>query len=471
MLQNASIYIRFAVTLILTVAFAVGFRPLSRKLSQKLSPKHPIAEQELIGLGIVPWFAGLLTDSFIMIFPNTTLAFIFISVAAPVGWGVIAFLWEPKVKKIWKVVLFQNLVSAVVFVLICVQMLGSGRFWPGILGSLSQMFHLPFLSLGARLTNWSGSLWPAYCAAFILMLLVSFIGCLISKRRRGEQGEKKRRTAMQMITWLLAGSLMGTWLLCMACLTVGTASYIFDDLCDAGNSMASNAIQLGRLMELYDGEHGSELLETCPGILEFRMLDAIGVVGGTVVRPGELMNYYRDKRSLNIYRDEVLYCDTAAAVFAPDGSIIFESGDFVSFSYISEEDYLAGDESHTAGYAWMDLNDETDTRYSRFRTLYGGTGGLYNIPAMRITGYLDGTRIEPFAISVINRDALYEALDSRTPDEHIAHPDGTEEISHRYTYGGLVAEGLLEWDTLFDYTDTAPEGKELITVYSFYHHM
>lgn len=185
MLQNAPYHIRFVVTLILTVALAVGFRPLSKKLSQKMSSKHPIAEQELIGLGFVPLLAGVLMDSFLMAFQNTVLPFLLISVASLVGWGVIAFRWEPKVQKTWKLVLFHNLVPAGVFVLICVQQLGMGRFWSGVVGAWSQMFYLPVLNLGYSLTKWSTSLFPAYCASFLLMLIASFVGCQLGKRKHG----------------------------------------------------------------------------------------------------------------------------------------------------------------------------------------------------------------------------------------------------------------------------------------------
>lgn len=282
---------------------------------------------------------------------------------------------------------------------------------------------------------------------------------------------KKRISALRALTWRITAFALGLWLLCMSCLTVGTALYIYDELCSVGSSMASNAVQFGRLNELYDGGFGSDMLETDPGILEFRMLEAIGIVGARVSRPGGWADYYRSTDLPNIFRDKSFTCDTAAAVFAPDGSILFESGDYIHFTYVSEADYLAGEEARTAGNAWMDLNDESDTRYDRFRVTYAGTGSLYDIRAMRITGYFDGARMEPLAISVVTDSLLHRALDAREPEEHIVHPDGTEEIRHEFTHAQLEAEGLLEWDTIFDRTDTAPADRELVTVYSFYSHM
>ena len=83
MLRNAPMLIRFVITLAVTAALAIGFRPLSKKLSQKMSSKHPIADQELIGFGFIPLLAGVLLDSFLMAFQNAVLPFPLISAASP----------------------------------------------------------------------------------------------------------------------------------------------------------------------------------------------------------------------------------------------------------------------------------------------------------------------------------------------------------------------------------------------------
>lgn len=75
-----------------------------------------------------------------------------------------------------------------------------------------------------------------------------------------------------------------------------------------------------------------------------------------------------------------------------------ESSDFAYFSYIPQNQWEAGvDETSACG--WIDLNNEADPRYSIFRTAYAGTNDLYDLNIIRITGYMDGSRIEPLAMA------------------------------------------------------------------------
>ena len=77
-----------------------------------------------------------------------------------------------------------------VLALVLFQELALGRYWFNALGIASQMFFLPFLSLGfaaadplAELFLSSMRVWPAYLAAWLLMLAAAWAGCVLKSRR------------------------------------------------------------------------------------------------------------------------------------------------------------------------------------------------------------------------------------------------------------------------------------------------
>ncbi len=279
--------------------------------------------------------------------------------------------------------------------------------------------------------------------------------------------EKKRPRALTAITVRFAALVVGLWLLAMGCATIGVSSYVYDYLYTSGRDLAQYCAEIGRLEELYEDD-GYDRLAHYPGLLEHSVLEGLRFLGVTVHRAGET-GYYRVAEELpNVFANGGIECDTAVAVYKPDGSLLLESGDYVFFGYWSEEAYWAGDEAPLAGYAWLDLGDETDRRYSLFRTTYNGTNSLYDVRVIRATGYFDGARFEPLAMAIVSETLLYEALDQREPESHIVHPDGSEEIHHSYTYAQLEQEGVLRWQELFDHTADAPAGKELVTIYGRY---
>ncbi len=69
------------------------------------------------------------------------------------------------------------------FMLVVVQEIALGAYMQGAIGMLSQMFFLPFVSAGALVAGWTGSMAGIYTGCFILMLLCSYIGA--RQRMRG----------------------------------------------------------------------------------------------------------------------------------------------------------------------------------------------------------------------------------------------------------------------------------------------
>lgn len=43
-------------------------------------------------------------------------------------------------------------------------------------GAAGQLFFLPVINLGASLTLWSGRMFPAYCASFVLLCAAAWVG-------------------------------------------------------------------------------------------------------------------------------------------------------------------------------------------------------------------------------------------------------------------------------------------------------
>lgn len=478
MLQNAPMLIRFVVTLLLTAALAFGFRPLSKKLSSG----HPAAEQELIGLGAIPLLAGVLMDSFLMAFQNTVLPFRLIAVVFLVGWGAIAFHWEPKVQKLWKVVLLHNLISAAVFVLICVQQLGTGQFWSGPVGAWSQLYHLPVLSLGYFLTKWSTSSFPAYIASFLLLGTASLIGCALGKRKR----DGKRFRSLTAIGVRLSIFVFALWLLCMSILTWGTAQYVFSDLSAVGLDHAEYALMAGGLENWFSSENEyAQSRRNVPGAPEYSMNMAIARAKQSIRAPSFDGHPTRDD-TFSVFRDRSIACDTAIVFLDKDGNILRESGDFIYFGYVPQEQWETGtDEASACG--WIDISDGSDPRYTVFRNSYAGTREWYDdIDTIRITGYMDGSRIEPLAMAFSTQGMYYNALDEASPGWDTANEPGWSEevpvsedgssaavsvsggISTQppYSASELDAMGLLEWDVRFDNTLQADPTRELVTIYA-----
>lgn len=121
-------------------------------------------------MGCSPFLIGRLQD-FVMM--NTFIPLTFISCLMLLLWGgfgvlALRFMNERKTS-----LLLLNTPAAVVLLLILVQEWVVGAYWFNFVGTYTQMFYLPFISLGFRLVFWADTVVPAYIAAFILLILTS----------------------------------------------------------------------------------------------------------------------------------------------------------------------------------------------------------------------------------------------------------------------------------------------------------
>ena len=296
--------------------------------------------------------------------------------------------------------------------------------------------------------------------------------------------KKKHTRSLAAIGARLGIFIFSLWFLCMSILTWGTAQYVFSDLATGGIDYAEYALMSGRLDDWFslDDEY-AQSRHNVPGALEYNMNMAIACAKRGLISP-RFDGYPSMEKTFSVFNDQYIDCDTAIVFLDKEGNILRESSDFAYFSYIPQNQWEAGvDETSACG--WIDLNNEADPRYSIFRTAYAGTNDLYDLNIIRITGYMDASRIEPLAMAFSTLGAYYNALDAASPGWNTESEPGSSEMivsedgksatvsvtggksaTPPYSVSELDAIGLLEWDERFDYTAQADPTKELVTIYA-----
>lgn len=296
--------------------------------------------------------------------------------------------------------------------------------------------------------------------------------------------KKKHTRSLAAIGARLGIFIFSLWFLCMSILTWGTAQYVFSDLATGGIDYAEYALMSGRLDDWFslDDEY-AQSHHNVPGALEYNMNMAIACAKRGLISP-RFDGYPSMEKTFSVFNDQYIDCDTAIVFLDKEGNILRESSDFAYFSYIPQNQWEAGvDETSACG--WIDLNNEADPRYSIFRTAYVGTNDLYDLNIIRITGYMDGSRIEPLAMAFSTLGAYYNALDAASPGWNTESEPGSSEMivsedgksatvsvtggksaTPPYSVSELDTIGLLEWDERFDYTAQADPTKELVTIYA-----
>ena len=277
--------------------------------------------------------------------------------------------------------------------------------------------------------------------------------------------EKKRMRSMTAITLRLAALVLGIWLLCMGLLTLGTALYVFQDVQERGMELAEQAGKMSQLDDYYDEfQENLPTVKAIPGFLDHEMLEAVQNAHVEAQNP---YLWTKQRKSWSIYDNQATDCPVAVAFVDSEGKVLHQSGDFLPFEYVTKDTWLSGEESPLEGYAWLDLGNPTDQRYQLLRNSYDGTGDLYNICALRLTGTFDGSRFEPCAMAVMNDSAYTAAVDrwlEKTSQERILSDPGQYRVPD-HTYGQLDSQGCVEWQQLFDNTAQVAPDTELVTIY------
>lgn len=136
----------------------------------------------LLILGALPFAVGRIQDWYMSTSLYSSLPYWVISLAFLSAWGFLAFLMNGNGKRTKRIVIFLNLIAALDLILIGIQILVLHSYWPNGIGIWTQLFYLPVLNLGFRLTSWSHGVFPAYAAGFILMVGVTFAGCKLREK-------------------------------------------------------------------------------------------------------------------------------------------------------------------------------------------------------------------------------------------------------------------------------------------------
>ena len=134
-------------------------------------------------VGLLPFLAGgLLNRVMLSVSFSRNLPLFLIGLAVLVLWGLASAALRGVTGSAWQTVTLLHIPAAVVLVLLGIQELVLGAYWMNPVGVWTQCFYLPLMNLGFSLTFWSHTLFPAYCAAFLLMVAVSILGCRPPKK-------------------------------------------------------------------------------------------------------------------------------------------------------------------------------------------------------------------------------------------------------------------------------------------------
>lgn len=272
-----------------------------------------------------------------------------------------------------------------------------------------------------------------------------------------KKGTKKGPKALAAVTRRLLALVLGLWLVCMVCLTLGTTQFVYRELMEQGADFAQYVYQVGFFSWLYEPESVQMARRQIPGIVEYSMNDAIAKSSAVLTAPTyDAAPEPNPPQWLDLLQGGSS-CETAVLFMDQDGNILRQSGDFLYFGYMTEAAWRAGSDV-TDAYGWMDLGSGDDDRFAALRTLYRADNSLWDLVSLRLTGYFDGFRLEPLAMDLLTRTAYHQALDT-------VYPEGSDD-DREYSVSELDAMGLLQWEQKFDYTATAD--RPLVTVYALY---
>lgn len=133
-------------------------------------------------LGLIPFAIGGFMNWFMLSHPETLPPYALIGIVTLLIWAAISFTVKAHVKDTKKLLIGLNLPAFAVLVLLCVQELLLKAYWQNPIGLWTQLYYLPLINISTRLAMWSSHLFVVYCAAFILLLGASFVGCKLRKK-------------------------------------------------------------------------------------------------------------------------------------------------------------------------------------------------------------------------------------------------------------------------------------------------
>lgn len=135
--------------------------------------------------GMVPVLIGMLMNwAMVTVWPTAALPLGLIAVVFLLFWFCLAYALSGWIKNPAEGAALLGVPGCLVLVLLAIQEYWLGAYWQSLVGTLTQEFFLPVMYLGFNLTTWSHRIFPAYCAAFLLMFAAACLGGYAGKKRQ-----------------------------------------------------------------------------------------------------------------------------------------------------------------------------------------------------------------------------------------------------------------------------------------------
>ena len=135
----------------------------------------------LILIGLIPLILGYLLN-YLMFISMIPLFIIYFAVW--IIWFIAGLISIKLVDRKTESILLLNTPAFLFLLLVLYQEIILSQYWPNLIGVIPQLFYTPFIYIGFRITPMFHSVFYAYIASFLIMLIVSFSGRLVSERRK-----------------------------------------------------------------------------------------------------------------------------------------------------------------------------------------------------------------------------------------------------------------------------------------------
>ena len=146
--------------------------------------KKNISRCVLLLLGFLPLSFGYLVNYGMMDY-ESFYRFLRLPGYALLGVWILFSFWGRKLLKSTKqTIMYLNAVACLVLLLIGIQELIFHAYWFNAIGLNTQYFYLSLMNISFMLIRWAAhTTFSAYCAAFLLLILASLLGCKIQQKR------------------------------------------------------------------------------------------------------------------------------------------------------------------------------------------------------------------------------------------------------------------------------------------------
>lgn len=142
----------------------------------------------LLAMGLLPLLLGLLLNWYMMTLDAVTPVFLGTAVLLLALWAAVSFWAFRSGTSVGKILLFQHLLPLLDLAFVIFQNLVLGSYLPNTPGIWSQLYYLPLMDLGFRLTRGKVSMVRVYGACFLLLAAASLAGCCLGKKRGVRHG-------------------------------------------------------------------------------------------------------------------------------------------------------------------------------------------------------------------------------------------------------------------------------------------